>query len=185
MPRAGLSTSAVVDAALELIDEQGLAALTLAAIADRTGVATPSLYKHVGSLAELRAKVGLRLIEEATERFAAEVMGRSGDDAVRSLLHAYRAYVLEHPARYAAIPLDPLHHSDPELVAAGTKLLNVFFAVLRGYGLHDSAAIHAARHFRVIAHGFAALESAGGFGLPADVDETYEQLISMYLGSLR
>ncbi len=183
MARAGLSTEAVVDAALQLIDEHGLTGLTLAAVAERTAVATPSLYKHVGSLAELRTRVALRILEEVTERFAAEAIGRSGDDAVRALMHAYRAYVLEHPGRYAAIPLDPLHQ--PELAEAGAKLLNVFLAVLRGYGLRDAAAIHAARHFRVIVHGFASLESQGGFGLPEQLDETYEQLISMYLGSLR
>lgn len=182
MPRAGLSTPAVVDAALDVVDTGGLDALTLAAVAGRTGVAPPSLYKHVGSLAELRTLVGVRVLEELTERFTAAVLGRSGPDAVAALMRTYRAYVVEHPRRYAAMPVDPLH--DPALVAAGTKLLTVPMAVLRAYGLRDSAAVHATRCLRAIVHGFASIEAAGGFGLPEDLDETYEQLIAMFTASL-
>jgi len=182
MPRVGLSTAAVVDAALDIVDERGLEALTVAAVAGRTGVAAPSLYKHVGSVAELRALVGVRVMEEMSERFAAAAMGRGADDAVTILMRAYRAYVAEFPARYAAMPHDPLR--DPATAAAGTRLLNVFLAVLRGYGLEDPAAVHTIRRLRALVHGFASLEAGGGFGLPEDVDETYEQAIQMFLASL-
>ncbi|MGH3711865.1 MAG: TetR/AcrR family transcriptional regulator [Micromonosporaceae bacterium] len=182
MPRAGLSTRAVVDAALDLIDARGPDALTLAAVAGRTGVATPSLYKHVGSLAELRTLLAVRVLEELTEQLTAAALGTSGDDATTALMHAYRRYVQQHPARYAALPPDPLH--DPELAAAGTKLLHVVLAVLRGYDLADSDLIHATRALRVIAHGFASIEASGGFGLPEAVDETYHQMIQMFLANL-
>lgn len=182
MPRAGLSTSAVVDAALAVVDEKGLTGLTLAAVAQRTGVAAPSLYKHVGGLPELRVLLGVRVIEDMAERFTTAVLGRSGDDAVTALLHAYRDYVRHYPARYAAMPLDPLH--DPALAAAGGKLIEVVLAALRGYGLTDSAAIHTTRCLRSVAHGFASLEANGGFGLPEDLDATYDQLINLVLAGL-
>jgi AcrR family transcriptional regulator len=180
--RGGLSTTAVVDAALEVVDERGLDALTLAAVADRTGVAAPSLYKHVGNIAELRTLVGVRVLEEMTDRLATAVMGRGGNDAVAAAMRAYREYVLEHPARYAAMTHDPLH--DPAAAAAGTRLFSVVLAVLRGYGLDGAAAIHAARCVRAIAHGFVSIEASGGFGLPADVDDTYERLIRMTTAGL-
>jgi AcrR family transcriptional regulator len=182
MPRAGLSRDAVVDVALTLVDEKGLEALSLAAVADRAGVAAPSLYKHVGSLAELRELMALRVLRETTATFAAVAMGRSRDEAVAALLRAYRAYVVAHPGRYALVPLDPMRRDD--LAGAARDLLDVFAAVLRGYGLDHSAAVHATRRMRVAAHGFAALESGGGFGLAEDVDTTYEQVIAMVLASL-
>ncbi len=182
MPRAGLSTSGVVDAALAIVDEAGPNALTLAAVAARSGVAAPSLYKHIGSLAELRALVGVRVMEEMTERFSSAVVGRAGDDAVAVLMRSYREYVVQHPARYATMPQEPLH--DLAFAAAGTRLLGIFFAVLRGYGLENSATIHTTRCLRATVHGFASIEASGGFGLPEDVDETYEQLIQMVLASL-
>ena len=113
-----------------------------------------------------------------TSRLATAVMGRSTDDAVAALMRAARAYVVEHPNRYAAMPPDPLRH--PAMVTAGAALIEVFLAVLRGYDLKGPAAIHATRCLRAIVHGFASIESVGGFGLPEDLDETYEQLIRMF-----
>jgi AcrR family transcriptional regulator len=182
LARAGLSTSAVVDAALAVVDAHGLDGLTLAAVAGRTGVAAPSLYKHIESLAELRALVRVRVMDELTEQLTAVVLGRSGADAVAALMHACRAYAGEHPDRYAAMPMDPLH--DPDLAEAGERLMAVFLAVLRGYGLHGSTAVHATRCLRAIVHGFVSIEAAGGFGLPENLDETYEHLIAMFTRSL-
>lgn len=183
MPRAGLSTAAVVDAALAVVDEHGADALTLAAVAQRTGVATPSLYKHVAGLGELRTLLGARVLDDMTEHFTRAALGRGGDDAVIALMHAYRDYVKAHPARYAAAPLDPLH--DPALAPAGGKLLAVVLGALRAYDLDPSAAIHATRCLRAVAHGFSSLEAGGGFGLPEDLDHTYDQLITAVLSQLR
>ncbi|WP_052762178.1 TetR/AcrR family transcriptional regulator [Jiangella alkaliphila] len=183
MPRAGLTTAGVVDHALAVVDQQGVGGLTLAAVAGRAGVATPSLYKHVRGLPELRTLLGIRVLEEMADRFAAAVMGRSTDDAVAALLREYRAYATEYPARYATLPFDPLHN--PGQVTAGTRLMNVFLAVMRGYDLQGSDAVHATRRCRAVAHGFVDIEVAGGFGLPEDLDETYEQLITMLVMSLR
>lgn len=181
--RTRLTTDKVVGAALDLIDEHGVEGLTLAAVAERTGVATPSLYKHVASLGELRGLVGVRVLEHMTERFTDAVLGLSGGEAVAALLHSYRAYAAEYPKRYPAIPMDPLH--DELQRAAGTKLIEVMFATLRAFGLEGSDAVHATRRLRVIAHGFASIESSGGFGLPEGLDDTYDQLIRMFLNDLR
>ena len=178
-----LTPAAVVDVALGIVDEHGLEGLTLAAVAQRCEVATPSLYKHVANLGELKALVGVRVLDDMTERFTAAVLGRGGDEAVTALMHAYRAYVAAHPKQYSAMPMDPLH--DPIQKAAGARQIDVMFATLRGYGLEGPAAVHAARRLRVLVHGFASIESAGGFGLPEDLDGTYDQLVQMYLASLR
>jgi AcrR family transcriptional regulator len=182
MPRAGLSPAAVVDAATALVDEQGVAALTLAAVAQRTGVATPSLYKHVPSLAELRRLLAIRVMAELTDRLRTAVLGRSGEQALSELMLAFRGYATEHPGRYALLPQTP--QPDPELAAAAGRLVEVFLAVLRGFGLTGSAAIHVTRALRAAAHGFAALEVAGGFGLPEDLDTSYRRLVGMLIDGL-
>jgi AcrR family transcriptional regulator len=185
VPRAGLSPDAVVDLAVDLLDEdeQGLDALTLAAVAARAGVATPSLYKHVGGLGELRSLVSLRGWRELTDRIADAVMGRSGEDAVRELMLAYRSYVVDHPNRYQAMHQAPL--ADPRTAAVGDRLMGIVLAVLAGFGLEGPAAVHAARGLRSAAHGFASLEADGGFGLPEDLDASYELLIGTVVAGLR
>jgi AcrR family transcriptional regulator len=172
----------VVDIAMTVIDERGPNALTLAEIANRAGVATPSLYRHVGGLDELQSLVGVRILEELTEELTAAVLGRSNGDAIVALMHAYRAYAKRFPARYLAMPLDPLH--DPTLLAAGTRQLDIVLAVLRAYRITGSAAIHTIRCLRAVTHGFVSLEAAGGFGLPENLDESYTRLIEIFLASL-
>lgn len=54
MPRRGLDTAAIVTAAAEIADAQGVDAVTLARVADRLGVRAPSLYVHLTGLGELR-----------------------------------------------------------------------------------------------------------------------------------
>jgi AcrR family transcriptional regulator len=183
VPRAGLSAGAVTDAALALIDGGGAGALTLAAVAKRAGVATPSLYKHVPSLAALRDLVALRVVEELRARMAAAVLGCSRDEALRAAMLAYRAYVLAYPARYGAVPQAP--PADPVLAEVTEELLDVVLAVLRGYGLDGAATIHATRCLRAAAHGFASLQAAGGFGRPEDLDESYAHLVDAVIGAVR
>lgn len=182
MPRTGLNTESVVDVALAIIDEEGPGALALSAVAARAGVSAPSLYKHVGSVAELRSLVAARVLAEMTEVATTAVLGLSGDAAIAALMRRLRTYGAEHPSRYLSVPPDPMQ--DPALEQPAARFLEIFLAVLRDRGLHGAAAIHAIRRLRVIVHGFASIESSGGFGLAEDPTETFEQLIQMYLDSL-
>jgi len=49
--------------------------------------------------------------------------------------------------------------------------------VLEGYGIEGDDAIDVTRSLRAALHGFVSLEAAGGFGLPADVDRSFDRLI--------
>ncbi|HEX4062103.1 MAG TPA: WHG domain-containing protein [Streptosporangiaceae bacterium] len=177
MPRAGLSAAAVTDIAIAIIDDEGVEALTLTAVAKRAGVAAPSLYKHVRSVADLHDHVAAHVVAEMRERLAAAVMGRSLDDATRALMRAYRDYVISYPNRYAVFPQAPPRN--PDLAAAADRLLDVALALLRGYGLEGTQAVHAARCLRSVAHGFASLQAAGAFELPENLDISYDYLTGM------
>ncbi|WP_121011764.1 TetR/AcrR family transcriptional regulator [Saccharothrix australiensis] len=181
MARAALSATAVVDVALRLVDEEGPAAATLAAVASRAGVATPSLYKHVRNLAELRALMSVRIMGELAERIGAAVLGRSADEAVRALMTAWRDYALAHPHRYSALIQAP----EPLVAQAGERLVDIVLAALRAYGLTDADAVHAVRCVRAAMHGFALLEAANAFQRPEQLDETYELLVHMVISGLR
>ncbi|MFI7445985.1 TetR/AcrR family transcriptional regulator [Nonomuraea sp. NPDC049714] len=181
MARAMLSPAAVVDHALRIVDEEGAGALTLSAVAGRAAVAPPSLYKHVRSLAELRALVSGRIMEEIESLASEAVLGRSGDDALRALMRAWRSYVTRHPHRYSAMLQSP----EPATAAAGERLVNVMLAALRAYDLEGAEAIHAARCLRAAVHGFGVLEAAGAFQRREELDESYDLLIHMVISGLR
>ncbi|GAB2811071.1 TetR/AcrR family transcriptional regulator [Actinocorallia aurea] len=180
MPRAGLSAGAVVDVAVALLDDEGPAALTLAGVAGRAGVATPSLYKHVRSLGDLRILISVRVLEDLARLGSAALLGRSGDEGIRTIMGAYRDYVREYPHRYAVMIQQP----EPALAEAGARLVEVFFASLRSRGLDGPDAVHAVRCIRAAVHGFATLEASGGFGLPEKTDESFALLTEMIIAGL-
>ncbi|MFG1859443.1 TetR/AcrR family transcriptional regulator [Microbispora bryophytorum] len=181
MARAALSPDAVVDLALRIVNEEGPDALTLSAVAARAGVATPSLYKHVRNLAELRALVSVRVMGELTEIASEAALGRSGDEALRALMDGWRSYAARNPHRYSAMIQAPR----PETADVGDRLVGIMLAALRAYGLEGSAAIHAVRCLRAAMHGFAVLEAAGAFRLAEDLDESHALLARMVIAGLR
>jgi AcrR family transcriptional regulator len=177
-PRAGLTTEAVVTLALEIVDEAGPEALTLAKVAERAGVAAPSLYKHVKGLADLRRLMDLRVVREMAETLRTAATGREGADAVAALADAYRAYLRRHPHRTQALATDP-DRGDTELSTATHAVAEVAFAALRPFGFDHAQAVHATRCLRAAVHGFAGLEASGGFGRPEDVAHSFEVLKTM------
>jgi hypothetical protein len=44
--------------------------------------------------------------------------------------------------------------------------------------------VHAARAFRSAVHGFVVLEAAGGFGIPVDLDDSFDRLLATLAGGL-
>ncbi|THV21690.1 TetR/AcrR family transcriptional regulator [Glycomyces paridis] len=181
MAKRTLSTEGAVDIAVRLVDERGPAGLTLSAVAAEAGVATPSLYKHVSNLAELRALVSARVVAEIADRVGAAAIGRAADDAIRACMHAWRDYVKERPHRYAAM----IQHPEPHTNSAGERLLDIVFGALRAYGLDAADTVHATRCVRAAVHGFTVLEAEGGFGLPENLDDSFDLMIAMVIAGLR
>lgn len=176
MPRAGLSPERVVTKGADVADELGYAQLTLAEVATRFGVRLPSLYKHVEGLEGLRRGVTLLALRELASELGRAAVGKSSTDALHALSDTYRAYALRHPGRYAATLRAP-DPGDAEHQAAAEAILDVVFAVLAGYGLTDTDLVDATRALRSTLHGFASLEAAGGFGMPQDVDRSFQLLV--------
>ena len=184
MPRAGLAPATVVAAGAQLADEVGFEALTMGLLAARLGVRTPSLYRHVDSLQALRRGIALQAKRELGDVAARAAVGRAGPDAVHAFADAYRRWVLDHPGRYAASIRAP-DAGDEEDRQVSEDSLRALLDILAGLGMHDADAIDAARALRSAIHGFTNLESAGGFGLPHDVDRSYHVLIASLIEGLR
>ena len=178
MPRPGLTPHGVVGEAARVADDVGLDRLTLAAVAQRLGVAVPSLYKHVPGLDELHRRLAVTALRELGGALSNAAVGRARGDALRAMADAYRDYAQRHPGRYAATLRAPAL-GDDEHVAAAENGLGVVYGVLAGYGLTGPDAVDATRCLRSALHGFVALQSAGGFEMPQDVDRSFARLVGI------
>jgi AcrR family transcriptional regulator len=179
VPRVGLTPAAVVAAGAALADEVGFAGLTMGLLAERVGVRTPSLYKHVANQDDLNRRIAALALTQAADAVGTAVQGYAGRDALAAAARAFRGFVVAHPGRYAAtIGIEPAGPDDP-LAAAGARLLESLTSVLQAYDVAKADLDHALRALRSLFHGFATLESGHGFQWAADIDESFEWLIEL------
>lgn len=180
MPRVGLTTDRLVEAAAELADEVGFDQVSISALARRFGVKDASLYSHVRNLRELRTRLALLVGGEMIDRIAAAVVGLAGKDALVAFAGAYREYALHHPGRYAATQIRIDQEIDRALTADSPALrrtAEITYGTLRAYGLDEPDLTDAVRLLRSTFHGYCTLEAGGGFGAPRDVQRSWDKAI--------
>lgn len=182
--KAGLSEERLVREAVDLIDAEGHAALTLARLAERLGVRSPSLYKHISGLEGLQQGIALWGVTELGRRMSRAAVGKSGEEAVMAIAEAYRAFAKGHPGIYPFVVQAP-DPSDRALERASAEILSTIQAVLAPYGLEGSESLHAIRALRSCVHGFVSMEAGRGFGMALDVDASFRYLVEMFIRGLR
>lgn len=135
-PREPLSRDRIVEAALTIIDNEGVDALSMRRIATTLGVQAMSLYNHVDSKADV--------LDGVTEFITHDMQlsRRSGggwEDGIRSVAHAFRRASLRHPRACELVLTRQL--SSPSALPT----INCSLAVLLDHGFDEADAVHALR----------------------------------------
>lgn len=157
----------IVAAARAIMERDGLANLTMQAVAVRVGVRAPSLYKRVRNRDDL-----VRLVTEATvrdlgERLDAAMSGDTSRDLV-ALCRTFRAFAHENPAGIRLV--FAADRPDPGTLAASAASVLRVAAELAG----PDEALEAARMITAWMYGFVSMELAGAFNLGGDVEHAFE-----------
>ena len=185
-PRSNLSKQTVVQAAADLINAEGLEALSLGRLAKELDIRTPSLYNHVDGLPGLMRELSILNARNLAECISEAAIGQSGPEAVKALMQAIRAYIKEYPGLYLstlrASGTQP--EADPQLEQEEARSVKVGMAVMASFGLEGEEAVHALRGLRSLVHGFATLEISGGFGIPLDLDKSFSRLVDLFIVGL-
>jgi len=134
VPRNTLSRAVIVAAALALVDEEGLEALTMPRLATNLGVGTMSLYRHIEGKDDLLDGVAAQVLSGVT------VPSGASDDwegRVVGYLRSLRAEALRHPALARIL-------ADRGLtVGPVVEQLETVHGVLRTAGFSDLDAVRA------------------------------------------
>jgi AcrR family transcriptional regulator len=180
--KLGLGPQQVVQAAADVADAEGLESVTLARVAAVLGVQSPSLYSHVDGLAGLRRALAVHAAGLLGGTMSEAAAGLGGVEALRAVARAYRYFALRHPGLYAAmLPTPPADDAGAAAFAAPVRSVA---ALLEGLGLPAAELVPLVRAFRSALHGFVSLEIGGGFGLPYDVDASFDLLVDVVLAGL-
>jgi AcrR family transcriptional regulator len=151
----------ILDAAVDLADERGLDAVSMRAIAERTGVTPMALYPHVGSKAELLDGMVERLVANVTP--AAPTPDQDWRERLRVIARALRGLAHRHP--WAAALL----FSRPAVTPDAVRGVDLVYMTLLDAGVPDSEVPRMERLVTTLVIGYAASEAGGRFG-PGDLD---------------
>ncbi len=176
-PRPPLTRDAIVDAALRVLDTEGLDALSMRRVAEEIGTGAASLYWHVGNKEELLQLVWDRVIGEVD--LPAPDPAR-WQEQIKELARGWRQILKRHRdvARIALgrIPVGP----------NALRQIEWLLGLLRAAGLPDRTAAFAGDLLAlyVDAHGF---KESIGLHSPTGEDIPPEQMLAMmrdYMTSL-
>jgi AcrR family transcriptional regulator len=124
MARARLDRATIIEAARNLLDDEGLAGFSMARLGDRLSVTAMALYRHVRDRAELETAV----VEVVLDDLALE---DDSEDAVATWMRRVRAHWLEHPW------LGSLLGTSTSLNRSWVDALERLTVALERAGLHD------------------------------------------------
>jgi TetR/AcrR family transcriptional regulator, tetracycline repressor protein len=136
--RQPLSREAIVNAALKVVDEQGLAALSMRAVAQVLGTGPASLYAHVANKEQL---IDLVLDRVYGEFEIPEPDPDRWQEQIKKFARSARQVILAHRGLAAAML------GTPPLGPNGLRLVEGLLALTRVAGIPDAIAAYAGELF--------------------------------------
>ncbi len=112
----GITRERIVTAALELLDDQGMDALTVRALATRLDVRAPALYWHVRNKQELLDEMATEVMRRVAGAFAAVPPGDGWRDDLAAYARVLRSEYLRH--RDGARVFSGTRVAEPDVVRA-------------------------------------------------------------------
>ena len=169
--------AALVEAALTLIAERGIDALSVAEAARRTGVSPGAPYRHFPTRLALLKAAATRAAELlAADLRAATGKAENATEALAAAAGAYVRFVVRHRAGFDLIfaaQLRPL--ADPALGEAGRAVMDTLLPVALELTGDGQAALDLLQQHIAAAHGFAVLHLSGFMSrYSPDVDDVAE-----------
>jgi AcrR family transcriptional regulator len=180
---ARTSAAQILHAARAILEEDGIQAVTMQAVAGRVGVRSPSLYKHVADRAALIKALGEAVTGDLRGALEPDPsIDVDPADQLRAIAHRFRTFVRTNRQGYALLfaPLPPDQAPDAEALAAVGRPIVVVMGRITG----EEGALGAARTLVAWAHGFVTMELAGGFRLGGDVDAAFDAGIETILAGV-
>ena len=155
----------IVTAARELLDEEGLEALSMRRLAERLGIRAPSLYKHFPSKEALESALISEGFQEQGAMFEAAL--QNSNEPLTSMAAAYRRYAQRNPGLYRLMYDRSLNRA---LLQPGSEESAVVPVVQAASGDRDLA-----RAAFAFAHGMTVLELNHRFPPDADLQAAWRR----------
>jgi AcrR family transcriptional regulator len=164
----------ILEAARELLEDEGLEAFSMRRLAERLGIRAPSLYKHFANKEALEAALLSQFFAEQAE--IAETAVRDSDEPLAAIARAYHEYALAHPQLFRLFTERTI---DRSLITPGIED--------RARAPSDAASgdPNLSRALWAFAHGMTILELNGRFPPGADLDAAWKRGLDAFNAAAR
>ena len=160
-PGRGLSLDRIVTATLELVDEQGIGAASMRAVASRLGVRSMSLYRYVQDRDELFDEVVERIVSELADD--PEVQLRPVDGwrpYLAGMAHGVRRYARAHPHAFPLVATRPPGAPWVNPPLRSLRWVEAMLTGLAAEGFSDEQVLFTYRTFNGFLLGYLLLETS-------------------------
>ena len=170
----GLNKEIIIEAAKELIEQEGFQAFSMRRLAEKLNVKAASLYTHIESMDALFTEIGLAALQDQKECLMNAIGDKHGAAAIEAAAQSYRQFASDHIELYQLIMKMP--SGDNEILKeAAAVTAEPFMKILNDYHISDSRKMHWQRVLRGLMHGFISEEQSGYFShFPVSVDDSYK-----------
>ncbi len=169
-----LDLDKVLDKASEIIEKQGLSALTMPNLAKELGVRSQSLYHYVKGRKQLLSLVGARQIKILHHQLVNNLIGMSGQEALLKFADMIRNFILQDSALSSILyhlneygKNDAINKAVVSIIELGEKLSLKKFDVISFHALIGAVL------------GYVFLDKSTAFAKESEkqADENYHQMI--------
>src|ERR1700735_4054403 len=160
-PGRGLSLDWIVTASLELVDEQGIGAATMRAVASRLEVRSMSLYRYVDDRDELLDAVVDRIVNELGDDPDVQLRPVDGwRPYLTGMAHGVRRYARAHPHAFPLVATRPPGAPWVNPPLRSLRWVESMLSGLADEGFTDGQVLFAYRTFNSFLLGYLLLETS-------------------------
>ena len=152
-----VTKEAVIQAASNIADADGLSKVSLKVVAEKLNIRTPSLYNHIASLDDLLREVAHNGMKTMNDQMTQAAIGNSGDIAIKSISIAYLKYIMDHPGIYETIQW-AYWHGNSETVAIFNNYKELIIKLILSCNFKTPKIDEILRLIMSIFHGYSSLE---------------------------
>lgn len=178
-----ISQASIVDVALAIAKESGIEMVTMANIARKLQIKSPSLYNHFSSLYEIKQEMAYKAQSLLVDYLNDQLKQTDLDKMLTEFVLAFYRFACEHPGYYEA-SIIALDSSLGQKALPSSELIDIIKKALHVYQLEEKALIHTIRGLRSILHGLIDLNKSGGFKLDVQIEETLIYTVNLLITGL-
>ena len=179
-----MTETRIIEVAIEIINQEGFAYLSLKKVAKKLKIKSPSLYNHISNLEDLKNKISLYGWKQLEEKMFLSIIEESCYEAIKSMAYAFYDYATENKGIF-----EVMLWYNKYMIEEGNQVthntFDILFKILRKQNLSDETINHFIRTLRVFLEGYVLLVNHQVFGHPLSIQKSFDFSLNILINGVK